>query len=361
MALNGTTVTCDRGGRRRQRAPAGQLEQQNHLAVAAPRARERQRRLATAVGERRPRAGGKQVAHHRLVPSPPLPRTMASINAVQCRLFTWSTGAPAAMSWRTTPSWPRCAAAISAGAVVATRRQPGARAEGEQQRERLLVVGDRGDRHRVVTVVLERAEVAPPWPAGGSPRAGARTSATCSGVRPWPSRGLIGARPAATRCAPRRHALGPRRAGRCSAPARRGWRDWAIAGSAQAASPRHRRRRSRAGRARQDGFIRSSAVTAPCRAPHARLCASRAPQPPKNRSTSAHCSRHVERRRVTAAGDRRDDRARAALAHRLGGPRRAAGRSARRAGTAPDVQAVPLGPALVVVGRRSNCCTIAGS
>ena len=45
---------------------------------------------------------------------PPSPSTTASITAVQCRLLTWSSGAPAAMRRRTTSSCPRCAAAISA-------------------------------------------------------------------------------------------------------------------------------------------------------------------------------------------------------------------------------------------------------
>jgi LPXTG-motif cell wall-anchored protein len=45
---------------------------------------------------------------------PPLPSTMDSITAVQCRLLTWSSGAPAAINCLTTPSCPRWAAAIRA-------------------------------------------------------------------------------------------------------------------------------------------------------------------------------------------------------------------------------------------------------
>src|SRR4029079_8339354 len=45
---------------------------------------------------------------------PPSPSRIDSITAVQPRLLTWSSGAFAAINVRTTSSWPRCAAAISA-------------------------------------------------------------------------------------------------------------------------------------------------------------------------------------------------------------------------------------------------------
>ena len=95
-------------------APARGLQQGHHRRVAA-RARQFQRRARrcgrSAAVLAPASSSARSVAWWR---APPSPSTMASITAVQCRLLTWSSGAPAAMSWRTTPSWPRCAAAISA-------------------------------------------------------------------------------------------------------------------------------------------------------------------------------------------------------------------------------------------------------
>ncbi|MCK7499357.1 MAG: hypothetical protein MZW92_59595 [Comamonadaceae bacterium] len=85
------------------------------IALVAPRARQLQRRGARCGRSSFVLAPASSsafsVAWWR---APPSPSTIASITAVQCRLLTWSSGAPAAISWRTTPSWPRCAAAISA-------------------------------------------------------------------------------------------------------------------------------------------------------------------------------------------------------------------------------------------------------
>ena len=90
------------------------LQQRDHLPVAAASSR-------AASGVAPPRSAmftfapastsAFSVAVWR---GPPSPSTIDSISAVQPRLLTWSSGAPARISSRTTSTWPRCAAAISA-------------------------------------------------------------------------------------------------------------------------------------------------------------------------------------------------------------------------------------------------------
>ena len=88
------------------------LEDPHHLGVAAA-FRVGQRGHALAVRDFRfaPALTSASSCRYAL---PPLPSTIDSIRAVQPRLLTWSSGAPAAIRTRTTSAWPRCAAAISA-------------------------------------------------------------------------------------------------------------------------------------------------------------------------------------------------------------------------------------------------------
>ena len=83
---------------------------------------------------------------------------MASISAVQCRLLTWSSGAVRDQTTHDT-----VVAQMRRGdqrrAVVAAGDELRAGAEFQQQRQRPFVVGHRCDRHRVVAVVLQRAEI----------------------------------------------------------------------------------------------------------------------------------------------------------------------------------------------------------
>ena len=61
-----------------------------------------QRRATRAIAELRSAPALTSARSAAWWRAPPSPRTTASIVAVQWRLFTWSNGAPAAISWRTT-------------------------------------------------------------------------------------------------------------------------------------------------------------------------------------------------------------------------------------------------------------------
>ncbi len=84
-------------------------------------------------------------------------------------------------------------------AVVAAGDVGGLAADRERDLERLDVVGDGGDGDDVVAVVLERVRIGARLArARASRRACRANAATCSGVRPWPSRALTSAPPAAS-------------------------------------------------------------------------------------------------------------------------------------------------------------------
>ena len=92
---------------------AGSLDHPRHPGIAAPPC-QFEGCQAVPVRQLRICTSRQKLRDAGLVALAAIARDQASVSAVQPRLLTWSSGAPAAMSLRTTSPCPRCAAAIRA-------------------------------------------------------------------------------------------------------------------------------------------------------------------------------------------------------------------------------------------------------